>query len=171
LDVIVHPQRDPGVRLRSRGLLAPFRSTHSYALAVFDHEGCGAAPVLTPDEVQEEVERSCAVDWRDRLRAIAIRPELESWVWSDSPKVDEVLGWSGAQPDLRQWLINAGYVNARNEKPVRPKEAFDAALRVVKQPRSATIFKKLGQSVSLNRCQDISFARLKESLRIWFPMT
>jgi hypothetical protein len=168
-DLIVHPQRDPGVRLRSRGLLAPFRTTHSYALAILDHEGCGATNA-TPDDVQIEIENGCAVDWQNRLCAVAISPEVESWVWSDSPLVDLVLGWSGRQPDLRQWLTDARFAVARNDKPARPKEAFDAAIRIVRQPRSSTLFKKLGQSVGLNRCRDRAFARLRQSLQVWFPV-
>jgi len=168
-DLIVHPQRDPGVRLRSRGLLAPFRTTHSYALVILDHEGCGAVS-STPDEVQVEIESGCAVDWQNRVCAVAISPELESWVWSDSPQVDSALGWSGRQPDLRQWLTDSGFAATRNDKPARPKEAFHAAIRIVGQPRSSTVFKKLGESVGLNRCRDRAFARLRQSLQTWFPV-
>jgi hypothetical protein len=128
---VTHPQRDPGVRLRSRELLAAFRKTHTYALAILDHEGCGGGSASAA-EVEAQIEQSCAVHWADRIRAIAIDPEIESWVWSDSPRVDAALGWSGRSPDLRDWLTSTGYVTARHDKPHQPKEAFDAALRLAR---------------------------------------
>jgi hypothetical protein len=167
-DVIVHPQRDPGVRLRSRELLATYRSSNSFAVAMLDHEGCGAS--ADPDKIELQIEAACQIDWSDRIRAIAISPELEAWVWSDSPQVDAALGWTAQDIDLRQWLVDSGWITNRNDKPQRPKEAFDAAIRSVRKPRSSTIFKSLGKSVGLNRCQDRSFLRLRQSLQAWFPL-
>lgn len=168
-DIIVHPQRDPGVRLRSRGLLEPFRYSHSRAISILDHEGCGSIEPV--ERVEANIESSCASHWHDRIRAIAIAPEIENWVWSDSPRVDEALGWAGKLPNLRQWLVDTGSLSAIQEKPSRPKEAFDAALRYVNKPRSATIFAKLGATVSLNRCNDRAFGRFRKTLQGWFPIT
>jgi hypothetical protein len=39
--VIRHPDRDPGVCLRSAGLLRPYLRTATYALVMLDREGCG----------------------------------------------------------------------------------------------------------------------------------
>jgi hypothetical protein len=166
-DIIVHPQRDPGVRLRSRELLSPFRTTNSYALAVLDQEGCG----VTSDTatIENAIEYACSIDWNNRICAVAISPELEAWVWSDSPHVDSVMGWTGRNPDLRQWMVDQGWTANRDQKPTRPKEAFDAAIRAVRKPRSATMFKALGESVGLSRCQDTAFLRFRASLRTWFP--
>jgi hypothetical protein len=167
-DLIVHPQRDPGVRLRSRELLAPFKLTNSYAIVLLDHEGCG-----TKEEaaiVENEIEDKCSIDWGDRIRAVAISPELEAWVWSDSPHVDSILGWSGRNPNLRRWLVDQAWAQNQIQKPSRPKEAFDAAIRAARKPRSATLFKALGASVGLDRCSDAAFRRFRNSLQMWFPV-
>lgn len=167
-EIIVHPQRDPGVRTRSKPLLWPYRNTHAYALAILDHEGSGAGTSSAP-ELEMQIEATCAADWSDRIRAIAIEPEVEAWIWSDSPEVDAVLGWNGRNPSLRQWLVTSGYVNARGGKPVRPKEAFNDAIRTVRTQRSPTIFRTLGEKVSVARCRDRGFKRLRATLHDWFP--
>jgi hypothetical protein len=108
--------------------------------------------------------------WGQRTSAIVIDPELEIWVWSDSPHVDEVLGWSGRQPDLRTWLTQRGSITDRNGKPNLPKEATEAALKEVRKPRSSSIYQQLAEKVSLGRCVDPAFIKLKNTLQSWFPL-
>ncbi|OGQ79159.1 MAG: hypothetical protein A2289_03140 [Deltaproteobacteria bacterium RIFOXYA12_FULL_58_15] len=77
------------------------------------------------DEIESDVrQRLHVAGWNNRADVIVIRPELEAWVWSDSPHVDTVLGWNDRQPDLRSWLVTQGYVTQRDAKLVRPKEAI-----------------------------------------------
>lgn len=165
--LIVHPQRDPGIRTRSRELLASYRQTHAHAIVILDREGCGGGDA-SAGVIEAHIEQACAGDWADRLRAIAIEPEVESWVWSDSPQVEVALGWHGRVPDLRDWLVAASYTTARYDKPRRPKEAFDHALRIAQRPRSSTIFESLGATVSVSRCHDTAFNRLRQTLQSWF---
>ena len=54
-------------------------------------------------------------------------------------------------------------------KPVRPKEAAEAALRKVRRPRSSNIYRKLAEVVSLQLCTDPAFLKLKSILQNWFP--
>jgi hypothetical protein len=96
-------------------------------------------------------------------------PELEVWVWSDSPEVDQVLGWHLANPDLRTWLRGKQYLEPTDIKPERPKEALEAALRQVRRARSSAIFRSLAEKVSVERCSDAAFGKLKATLTNWFP--
>ena len=48
----------------------------------------------------EAEQRLSSSGWDDRAVAIVLDPELEIWVWSDSPEVDDVLGWRGRIPRL-----------------------------------------------------------------------
>jgi phage antirepressor YoqD-like protein len=100
---------------------------------------------------------------------ILLDPELEIWVWSDSPEVDGQLGWAQRQPDLRTWLRQKGLLLSDQAKPERPKEAMKAALREVKEPWSSSIHQHLAERVSLRRCTDPGFTKLKDTLRRWFP--
>ena len=106
--------------------------------------------------------------WADRAEVVVLTPEYESWAWSDSTAVDEVLGWEGRAPDLRAWLIEKGFLAQRTAKPARPKEALEAALLEVQIRRSPSIYRQLAEKVSLDRCADSGFARFLAVLRRWF---
>jgi hypothetical protein len=82
--------------------------------------------------------------------------------------VDRILGWEGANPPLR-WLEDNSLLNPGAEKPADPKRAVEQALREVRQPRSSAIYGKLAENVGLQRCKDLAFSKLKETLVAWFP--
>lgn len=167
-DVFVHEERDPGCCRHGTEFLRTFSSRYVHALLIFDHEGCGQEGVPAKNlerRLESELRRN---GWDDRARVLAIDPELEVWVWSDSPEVDAILGWAGRLPDLRAWLQQEGWLADDAIKPQRPKEAVEAALYEVRKPRSSATYRKLAESVSLRRCQDRKFARLKRTLRHWF---
>ena len=169
-DVLVHPQHDPACALRGVEFLSNFSEQYRNGLLIFDHEGCGREerPYL---ELQEELNGQFVnnSEWGDQARALALSPELEAWVWSDSPHVDEIAGWSGQQPTLRQWLVDRGWIQQTTDKPERPKEAFEAALRQARIPRSSSLYRNMAQAVSVNRCTDATFLEFKRLMREWFP--
>jgi hypothetical protein len=162
-----HPDRDPGCRLRSSEFLRPLSNTFQHAIVIFDYEGCGASEDSTALEalIVDDLSKN---GWGDRATVIVLCPELEIWVWSDSPQVDIVLGWQGCQPTLRQWLVSEKWMLAGQTKPPRPKEAMLAALRKARKSVSAATFKTLAQHVSFRRCTDPSFEKLKSTLQLWF---
>jgi len=167
-DFLTHPERDPGCLNRGHELLRAFARSHDHALVLLDRKGCGSdAPA---EELERRLVRSLSRSgWDRRADAIVLDPELENWVWADSPEVDAVLGWAGRKPDLRTWLRSNGHLRPNAVKPERPKEAFQAALRVVGQPRSSSLFAQLAGRVGLARCRDRAFLKLKARLREWFP--
>ncbi|MBF0463632.1 MAG: hypothetical protein HQK94_00940 [Nitrospirae bacterium] len=71
--------------------------------------------------------------WKDKSKVIVLDPELEIWIWSDSPEVAQCINWE--HKELREWLIKHYQVNNSN-KPIRPKEAFKEALRINTKLRS-----------------------------------
>ena len=79
-----------------------------------------------------------------------------------------MLGWSGRQPALRDWLVRGGFLVNTAEKPNRPKEALEAALRHVKKPRSSALYQALAEKVSLRECVDPAFLRFRAILNKWF---
>lgn len=54
-------------------------------------------------------------------------------------------------------------------KPGRPKEAFQAALREARIPRSASLYQRIAEKVSLRGCEDRAFLKFKDLLKDWFP--
>jgi hypothetical protein len=166
-DIFVHPEKDPGCLLRSDAFLRPFQHSHDHALVLFDREGCGredSRPVLEAD-VEARLLQS---GWDARGAAIAIDPELEAWVWSTSPHVDTALGWAGRDPDLRSWLVERGALARPEDKPTRPKEAVEEALRVARKPRSSALYQRIAGAVSVDRCSDPAFNKLRHLLSLWF---
>ena len=168
-DIFVHHEHDPACALRGIGFLNMFSTQYRHSLLMFDHEGSGRNSIA-PNELQEDLNTEFTRSvWGDRAKTIVLSPELEVWIWSDSPKVDEVAGWRDRSPGMRTWLVEEGWIETENAKPDRPKEAFDAVLKEANVPRSASLYEQIASKVSLRRCQDASFLRLKTILQTWFP--
>ena len=167
-DLYVHPNRDGGCLNQGDEFLRPFVRLYSHALVIFDHEGCGHENDHS-SILEKNLEKELSVSgWEEQAKVVVIHPELEVWVWSDSPHVESVLGWQGRNPDLRTWLHSRSYTFDENGKPLSPKEAMDDALRAVNKAHSSALFNKLAQTVSFERCTDPAFIRLKNILRSWF---
>lgn len=167
-DIFVHPQRDPGCYNQCVDFLRSFKGVYNYGLVVFDHEGSGQEN-KSREEIESELEKKLIDSgWRDRVAVIVLEPELESWIWSDSPHVERILGWEEQESTLKNWLVMQNFLEPEQIKPSRPKEALETMLRFVSKPRSSSIYEQLAKSVGFARCQDNSFLKLKSILQSWF---
>ena len=168
-DVFVEPEHDPACALRGVELLSQFASQYKHGLLMFDYEGSGREKIEPANTLQARLNDELhKTGWENRAEVIVLVPELERWVWSDSPHVADIAGWNPSSPTLYEWLYSEGWVFDVMKKPVRPKEAFDAVLKEARTPRSASLFKQLAQKVSFQRCVDPSFKRLLEVLHNWY---
>jgi hypothetical protein len=166
--VYPHVHRDPGCRLEGHLFLRPYAQSYSYAIVMFDREGCGQDH-LSRDELEAGVEQNLFnTGWQGRAAALVLDPELEIWVWKDSPHVEAAFGWTGRQPNLRTWLSQKGYLRAGEQTPSRPKEAMEEALRIVRKPRSSAIYSQLAQTVGFRDCNNPTFMKLRNTLQQWF---
>jgi len=168
VDFYKHPQHDPGCRLGSHEFLRPMLRSHAFALTVFDREGCGRSAAPAADLAAFVEKRLAQNGWEERAAAIVIDPELEQWVWRNSPEVEAVLGWAGRALTLSSWLVGNGWLGQGQRKPSKPKEALEAALRVVGKPRSSSVYEQLGRCAPLTPCDDAAFSKLHGVLRAWF---
>lgn len=168
-DIRKHPERDAGCRTGGIEFLAAFREQYTHAILMFDFEGSGADAKkrLT---LAQELEQTMKTNWGTSGAVIVIVPELDVWVWSDSPNVDTILGWAGRKPALRDWLVSKGF-QLSGGKPKRPKEALEAAMREVRKPRSSKTYLELAKKVGLQKCTDQAFDKLRSVLQGWFPST
>ena len=167
-ETVVHPRRDPGCYHEAEELLGGFTARASHALVVLDREWNGA-PASTGSELEQRLEDSLrSLGPEDWARAVVIDPELEVWVFSNSPHVAAELGWPTSMADLRVILEQVGLWESGHSKPQDPKAAMDWALRRAKRPRSSSTFRALAAKVGFRRCQDRSFLRLVELLQGWF---
>ncbi len=168
-DIFIHPAKDPGCRDDAHTFLRAFSSRYKRALVMLDRDGCGKE-ALPRTELELEIEQRLACNgWNDRAAAIVIEPELEIWVWSDSPVVDTAVGWPVGDVRLRDALVDAGFLLDGATKPADPKGAMEYALGKSKIPRSSSIYSQIARSVSVKRCEDPSFIKFKTVLQSWFP--
>ena len=168
-DIYRHPHKDPGVFYEAPEFLtASLSSTPggSYVLVLLDAawEGApGNADMLRADLLR----RLLLKGWpADRCQVVVIAPELEAWVWADSPAVPEVLRTSRA--DIRALADRHGGWPEGHVKPNDPKALLEAVLRQQGRPRSAAIFQELAGRVGLAACTDPAFVLLRETLVGWY---
>jgi len=164
----VHPEHDSGVRKTGAELLRTQLSLFRHALMIYDFEGAGreAATIENLEDKGDKHLRQAG--WQDRARTIVINPELDIWIWVDSPHVPARLGWKNSYQSLRQWLLAQGYKFNHDKKPLRPKEAMEAILRMNRIPRSSALYKRIAQKVGFTKCTDRSFVKLTTILKKWF---
>ena len=167
-DIRRHPEKDSGCLVSGVEYLRPFINQYNYALLMFDMEGCGQEH-KTRLEIESHLEKKLNDSgWNKRALAIVIEPELDIWCWNDSPHVEEVFGWTERRPNLKDWLRIRGFLKDHQIKPDKPKEALEEALREVRKPRSSSLYQLLAEKVSLQKCTDNSFNKLKMILQKWF---
>ena len=167
-DSFVHPLRDPGVYDKAGDFLRQFLREYSYALVFLDYEGSGQEQ-RSSHEIASKMKTGLEENgWQDRVEVIVFDPELEIWIWTESPHTADALGWDNYS-ELKDWLTQQGIWQQNLPKPERPKEAMEKVLREKRIPRSSSIYREIAQNVSLDRCQDTSFTNLKNVLQQWFP--
>jgi hypothetical protein len=168
-NVYTHIERDPGCLRKSQDFLRTHHRNYRHALVMFDRVGCGSEN-KSREEIEQLVEdRLRQSGWGDRGAAIVIDPELENWVWTNSPHVQTALGWEGRIPNLREWLISEGFLlSPEASKPSHPKEAVEKAMRIAKKPRSSSIYLELAKSVTLAGCTDKAFLKFRQTMSKWF---
>jgi hypothetical protein len=105
---------------------------------------------------------------RSLLCVVVVDPELEAWVWADSPHVAAILGWPNNDA-MRSLLVARQCWQEGAPKPQRPKEAMHQALREKNKPIGAPLFSELAKRVSFSRCTDPAFNKLRDQLKRWFP--
>jgi len=166
VEFIVHPGRDGGARKTGPELIALKRSAAQRGLVVLDYEGCGASePAM---ELEEKLIARMRSRWEDKGSALVIEPELDIWMWGAENTLKTTLNWH-KENSPRDWLRNQGYEFNEQAKPNRPKEALEAVLRELRTPRSSALYEELASKMSLKKCTDPAFGRLRETLQRWFP--
>jgi hypothetical protein len=163
--IFVEQGRDGGVRRRGTQVLTVLVKRFSHALMVFDHEGCGsdvAAGVL-----EAQLDNALSAVWGDRAKAIIIEPEVDVWMWGSETHLRTTMNWQFPE-SIRSWLATQLFTFNEDGKPVRPKEALDAAFRRAGVPRSSARYEHVAQRISLANCTDPAFLRFRASVVGWF---
>lgn len=160
-------QNDPGLWTRANELLQLFLASHHKAVVALDCKWDGSpgqAAIL--QRINQQLLDS---GWdADRFVVIAINPELEEWIWQDSPVLEKELRHSGPT-SLRLSLAERGLWPANQTKPPSPKEVFLQIQEENRVKKSSAVFKRIAAAVPIAACTDSEFQRLIAQLRAWFP--
>lgn len=169
-DLLRYNKKDSGCYRDAQDLLRTRRKYYRHALILFDRHGSGVDYKSRIDIENDIEERLHACGWpRESATAIVIDPELEAWVWSDSPHVASALGWDDNR-ELRVYLEHKNLWVSGAMKPDDPKHALDNALRERKRIGGARLFADLASKVGMNRCDDPSFVKFRTTLQRWFTV-
>lgn len=164
-DIIEHPEKDPGCRVNCVEYLRLY-SGYRHACVVFDRDGSGETDrSKAEDEIEGMLSRN---GWNGRCVAIAIEPELESWIWTSSIHTARALGWNTSE-ELLKWLREKSLLECGQCKPKDPVKAMKAALSERNRKRSANVFRQIAKKSNLEKCQDGTFQKFQDTLRKWFP--
>lgn len=166
-DIRIHQYRDAGVLNGAHDFLRPFCGMYKYALIIFDKDGCGR-DTASSEQVEIEVENKLSINgWEDRAKAIVVDPEIENWMWVKPTHIQYAISWN-FEIDIYDWLHNEGLKDPNQSKPIRPKEALEAALKRNRTPRSSSIYLDLATKASYLRCIDPAFIKMTGLLKQWF---
>ncbi len=105
----------------------------------------------------------------DNFVVIVIDPELEIWILQDSDVVEKAFNYK-ENISMREWLEKKGLWKPSLPKPNDPKKAVEEILKISKTPRSSAIYYQISSQVSVRRCADPAFQKLRSAMQKWFPI-
>ncbi|CAD5370103.1 conserved hypothetical protein [Rubrivivax sp. A210] len=160
-------QNDPGLNTRAGLLLSPFFHSHRKAVVALDCDWVGSpGQARIIQNVSTQLHQG---GWApEDVIVIAIDPELEQWIWQDSPVLAEELRLH-APGGLKATLAQRGLWPEDATKPPSPKDLFNRLRRENNVKLSSSIFKRIATRVPVARCEDAEFRRLVAQLQAWFP--
>jgi hypothetical protein len=164
-DVLVDQGRDGGVRRRGAQVLGVQRLRFAHALLLLDYEGSGSS--VSPAALEIQLDQALSDLWGDRAKAIVIDPEVDVWMWGAETHLRSTMDWHFPE-GIRAWLASQSFAFTAEGKPLRPKEALEAAFRRAQVPRSSARYEQVTRSISLARCKDDAFLRLRSAVVGWF---
>jgi hypothetical protein len=191
-DVLVHPGHDPGVWKDCQQILLTERKAYDKALIILDAAWSGAP---RPERLVADIEKLAHRQgkWeRDRFEVILIQPELEAWIWQRNIHVAEAFDFPGPEGELwellalqslaldkrtkKHYFVPADELAGRapawapaETKPQNPKGVVEALSDYCRSGPASGIFNEISSKVSVARCQDGAFAKLRAALGRWFP--
>jgi hypothetical protein len=166
-EIKIHSGHDSGVYKSGPAILGMYTGQFNYAIAMLDWDGCGHED-KSASEIAENIQsRLNSNGWKGKSKVIVIDPELEIWVWSDSPYVAKCLGWDNGA--LKTFLSTQA-TRPGTRKPADPKKVFGEVIKKGHTANSSSTFSKLADSIGFKKCTDPAFTELKDILKCWFPV-
>jgi hypothetical protein len=167
-DFRTHMGRDGGVRTNGAELLELEAHHFNHALMLLDFEGCGReheSALALENQLDDQLHSR----WGGRAKAIVISPEVDIWLWGAENALQQALRWSQSD-SIRDWLRRKDFEFRLDGKPRQPKEALELICREQKLARSSALYERITSRISLKKCTDPAFERLRAQLLTWFGL-
>lgn len=166
-DIFIHPERDPGIYKNAHDFLRIFSNKYRYSMVFIDYEGSGQES-KNIDKLTAVIKNNLIRNgWQRRCEVIVFNPEAEIWLWVNSLHFYNYFGFNSFE-ELKNHLIEKGLWVSGQNKPRKPKEAFENLLKEKKIPRSSSIYGHFAGKVNFQHCQDTSFLKFKQTIINWF---
>jgi hypothetical protein len=168
-----HTGRDAGMVQSGPELARRYKSGFEKLILLWDHEGSGWERRATAELAEAAVlGRLDGVTWKDASAAIALRPELEEWLWHNVASLRAHFAFEDDQ--LQSWsaeLAGKLKVPSAEIKTLKPKELFEYVVYIrLRRTISPRDFASIAKRASLHDWQrSPTFRRLVAILRGWFP--
>ncbi len=157
---------DGGVHRRAHEILRRFLRTHRRAMVILDKQFGAERPA---NQVRMEILNNLRQNgWAERCEVVVIDPELEVWLWQESPHVARAVGYRGHQP-LRKHLAETRDWPEDLDKPKNPKDTLQRLIRENRAGVPTGVYCNIAKQVSVRGCSDTSFRNFLTTLRNWFP--
>lgn len=145
-----------------------YMDTHKRLIVMLDQQFGGEQPAA--DVRAEILGRLQSNGWgNDNADVVVIDPELEVWIWQDSPHVQTAVGFHGPG-SLRDALKNESEWPDGQAKPRDPKGLFKKVCRQYRTVYSPALYRDIVEKVSVRNCSDAAFQQLVATLCRWFPV-
>jgi hypothetical protein len=168
-DVFSHENNDPGVLRESHSFLRAQGRRYRYAITICDRDGCGKE-AFPREQLEASIEQRLRENgWENRAAAIVIDPELEAWIWGDWTVLARSIRWTGSGARLKDFLIQQRLLRLDQNKPPRPKEALESAMKHVQIRFSSAVHKAMAEQAEFAQCVDPAFLKMRATLQQWFP--
>lgn len=172
LDLVKHPQKDPGVFQTGHYFIKGYLQTHSYAVIMLDAQFGGAPEALIMrQKIKDNMIKSGWLE--EQFYIMVIDPELEVLMWQEDTRgIEQIINYPGEPGALKQWLNERNLWPEDLPKPPDPKAAIDK-IRGQSWGRKKTHsqnFKRVASEVSFKKCQDEAFVGLWQQLMDWYPV-
>ncbi len=173
-DIETHPLHDSGM-IKSGAELSRFKKgRYTKIILIWDHEGSDKEHKYQAPEIEGQIRGKLdAITWSNNNDAIALVPELETWMWYCRPAIARHYSMDVATLDqLIEKASGQLGMTLAHAMSKMPKELFEA---LVKDGIGRTIspkdFQMIGQYAGIRNLEESdSFRSLLTILRAWFPM-
>ena len=173
-DIEAHPLHDSGMVKSGAELSRLKKGKYTKIILIWDHEGSGREHKYQAREIEVQIRQKLdVITWSNDNDAIALVPELETWLWHCKQAIASHYSLDIQSLD-RLIEVAARQLGMASDRAmyVKPKELFELLVRDgIGRTISPKDFQMIGQYAGIHNLEaSKTFLKLRTTLRSWFPV-